>query len=178
MSSRGGILIVGVGSFHGDDRIGWYVAQRLVDTGIESADVCVRTAQVPLDLMNWISDFETLHVVDACASDIAGPCWRRIDCSGTTGGTVASGPPGIGTRHASGTHGWSLPDVLDLARRLGQLPSRVVVWAVESSQFEPGTEIATQVIDAANELIESLNREVQASLIAERGVQECMKSPS
>ncbi len=178
MSSRGGILIVGVGSFHGDDLVGWYVARRLIDTGIESTEVCVRTAQVPLDLMNWIGDFDTLHVVDACASDIDGPCWRRMDYSGTTEGTVADGSLRIVTRHASGTHGWSLTDVLELARRLGQLPSRVVVWAVESSRFEPGTEMANQVIDAANELIESLNREVQASLIAERGVQECMKSPS
>ncbi|MBL8818049.1 MAG: hydrogenase maturation protease [Planctomyces sp.] len=178
MSSRGGILIVGVGSFHGDDRVGWYVARRLIETGIESAEVRVRTAQVPLDLMNWIGDFETLHVVDACASDFAGPCWRRIDCSDTAEGTGADNSLRIVTRHASGTHGWSLPDVLDLARRLGQLPSRVVVWAVESSQFEPGTEIANRVVDAANEVIESLSTEVRASLIAQQGVLECMKSPS
>jgi Ni,Fe-hydrogenase maturation factor len=188
MSRKGGVLIVGVGSFHGDDRVGWYIARRLSLSSIGVDGVCVRTAQVPLDLMNWMSEYGTMHVIDACESDFGDRCWRRIDWSDSSDfealdGNASDNDASKGalrfvTRHASGTHGWSLPDVLKLAGRLGQLPSRVVIWAVESKQFEPGTEIAARVVCAANEVVEMLISELRIGEIPDQRVNACTKSPS
>ena len=69
-----GIRVVGVGSPHGDDRVGW----RLVEDLAESAGAGVEAVAVtqPLGLLDHLDGCSVLIVVDACR---AGPNSRGRD---------------------------------------------------------------------------------------------------
>jgi Ni,Fe-hydrogenase maturation factor len=82
------ILIVGIGSPHGDDSAGWHVVEQLrhhLGTGVESGlqtestsrfqpsraaprSIQLRQAMVPHDLIDWLSDCTALYIIDSCDS--------------------------------------------------------------------------------------------------------------
>ena len=92
MSQSGKILVVGLGSAHGDDQAGWLVAEQLlkkvsvlkkVSGTFEASEgqveslmressrhlfqhVDVRRAMIPLDVLDWLEGVSILHLCDAC----------------------------------------------------------------------------------------------------------------
>jgi hydrogenase maturation protease len=138
-------LIVGIGSPHGDDQLGWHVVDRLMD-GPTRDQVQLRKAKSPADVLNWLSDIDILIVCDAC---------------------YGLGPPGIARRWTwptdelpraewSGTHDLSLPQVLALAQRLGRLPSDVIIWGIEGSNRSVVDPLSDRVSVAASAGLESV----------------------
>lgn len=116
MSAKG--LLVGIGSPHGDDRVGWEIARR-VGERLGSALV-VRCARTPAELLDWLEGIDTLEVCDAVAGELpAGSvrCWQWP-------------APEIERAPFRGSHDLALPAVLALAERLGRLPPRVRIWGV------------------------------------------------
>jgi hydrogenase maturation protease len=126
-------LLVGIGSPHGDDRAGWEVVDRLASRAPEG--VVIRQAQVPMDLLGWLDDFERLVVCDA-AHHLGPPghtCrwkWPADEIEATAW---------------SGTHHLSLAATLALADRLGRSPPDVIVWAIAGESGEPGTQLSAEV---------------------------------
>jgi hydrogenase maturation protease len=128
------VRLVGVGSPHGDDHAGWWVAQRLAEVGprefwpgeIGPRDVGRRAVSIvsvasPVDLLEYLEGVEQLHVCDAFVGD---------------------GPPGklhrwhwpepvIQQQRFIGSHDISLAATLTLAQNLGRLPDEVVVWGID-----------------------------------------------
>ena len=78
MTETARTLIVGLGSDHGDDRAGWLVAEQLTAIDDISAATIVRKAVIPLDLINWLDDVDTLHIADACEMDSGETAVRRF----------------------------------------------------------------------------------------------------
>jgi hydrogenase maturation protease len=118
-------LVVGIGSPSGDDRFGWSVAELL--SGRLPPRCQIRRAAAPADLLDWLSDCEELIVCDACRGwGDAGKvvCWEWGNL------------PPIAVEFA-GTHDLGLIAVLTLAHRLGMLPKRVLIWAVEAPVASP-----------------------------------------
>lgn len=114
------ILVVGVGSHHGDDALGWRVAERVAE--LAGPSVCVRCAISPAHLLDWLANVTVLHVIDTCLADnrpgrVHRRRWPDLPVEIAT-------PP-------SSSHDFGLAQVLALAERLGMLPSRTIVWAVE-----------------------------------------------
>ena len=138
-------LFVGIGSPHGDDRLGWHVADALADrlqaseTGFPGGDsaglnapaslsqVAIRKAASPADVLDWLDGIERLIICDACRS---------------------GGQPGLAYRwtwpdraiaqaHCTGSHDLGLANVLELAQRLQRLPQVVIVWGVEAVTLQP-----------------------------------------
>ena len=92
MNDSGKVLVVGLGSAHGDDQAGWLVAEQLlkkvsvlkkVSGTLEASEgqveslmressrhffqhVVVRRAMIPLDVLDWLEGVSILHVCDAC----------------------------------------------------------------------------------------------------------------
>lgn len=133
-------LLVGVGSPHGDDQLGWEVAKRMQRT--QHNDMTVRLARTPTDLLDWLACVERLVVCDACRG------------AGKVGGVHRWTWPTnqLETLRWSGTHDVSLPAVLALAEQLERLPECVTIWAVEVGSSCPGATIspkARSVIAAA-----------------------------
>lgn len=116
MSARS--LLVGIGSPHGDDRVGWVIARRVAELAGDS--LVVRCARTPVELLDWLEGIDTLDVCDALLSEAAAGsvyCWRwparQIDRASF-----------------SGSHDLALPAVLAIAERLCRLPPRVRIWGV------------------------------------------------
>lgn len=132
VSASGRTLLVGLGSPHGDDQIGWIVT-RLVATQIEGLDAM--QLATPIDLVNMNDDLDRLVVVDACRG---------------TGDLTAAHRWVWPTREISlvqsaGTHSIGLPEVLQMAQQLGVLPAEVIVWGIEGRRFSPGSDLSSDL---------------------------------
>lgn len=144
------ILVVGVGSPHGNDQLGWLVARDLMQRSLNCCQA--RIAATPLELLDWIEDCEVLHVVDALhGRSTAGTIYRwtwpcaEIQFDGW-----------------SGTHDFNLPGVLALAEQLGLLPRQVFLWGIgvgnnQTDGSQP-TELAKWIESAANQIQCELGR--------------------
>ncbi|MDP3063937.1 MAG: hydrogenase maturation protease, partial [Chloroflexota bacterium] len=53
----------------------------------------------------------------------------------------------------SSTHAFGLADAIELARALGQLPPRLVVYGIEGERFEVGAGLSREVKRAVNEVV-------------------------
>ena len=111
-------LLVGIGSPHGDDSVGWEIARRVAHQVGDS--LLVRCARTPAELLDWLDGIDTLDVCDALVSEAAVGsfcCWQW------PAHEIERAPFG-------GSHDLSLPAVLALAANLGRLPPRVRIWGV------------------------------------------------
>jgi hydrogenase maturation protease len=66
------------------------------------------------------------------------------------------------------THRFGLADALELARALGRLPPRVVVYGIEGSRFAPGRPMSPAVAAAVERLAGVLSTEMAAASVAAR----------
>ena len=117
-------LVVGVGSDHGDDQIGWTVARSLLQRLRQDCEI--RLARSPSDLLGWLEGRERLVLCDACRGK--GPP-----------GTVYRWPwpcSGFSEVGWSGTHDLALTAVLALAEQFGWLPRTVVIWGIDVTPSE------------------------------------------
>ncbi|MCG6874519.1 MAG: hydrogenase maturation protease [Betaproteobacteria bacterium] len=155
------VRIFGIGSPFGDDRIGWEVIEALRKGDLlarfpaESvvAECCDRpsTRLIPL-LAN--ADFGIL--VDAMRSDSPPGTIRRL-----TVDDIESAPDAVSC------HGFGLGEALELARALGTLPPRLVVFGVELGQAGPGDGLSAAVQAAIPHAAKLVMEEINASLEAD-----------
>jgi hydrogenase maturation protease len=125
-------LIVGIGSPHGDDQIGWRVANTL-RFAVSPANE-VREASTPSQLLDWLDGVDRLIVCDACQVRRRGP----DDSSGDALRVHRWQRPTlqVSMLRSAGSHSFGLPQVLQLAERLGSLPQEVIVFGIEGRQFD------------------------------------------
>lgn len=135
-------LFIGVGSPHGDDQIGWHVADALSKVENLSQRVTIRKAAIPLDLLDWLEGVEFLGLCDAVESSSRVGSLMRWEWNNGQSGSFSEVLPALMRLKSQGSHDFDLPSVLDLAARLNRLPSRIVVWTVSAKQFEPGAALS------------------------------------
>jgi hydrogenase maturation protease len=116
-------LVVGIGSPHGDDRVGWEVASA-IDRQTDNA-IATRCARTPAELLDWLDGVEQLDVCDAVA-------WSTKEMAAEVGSVQCWQWPAAGLEQAPfrTSHDLSLTAVLTLAATLGRLPAQVRVWGV------------------------------------------------
>jgi hydrogenase maturation protease len=56
------------------------------------------------------------------------------------------------------THAFGLPEAVALSRRLGTLPARILVYAIEGVCFDPGAAVCPAVAEAVGAVAEELAR--------------------
>lgn len=138
-------LFVGIGSPHGDDRIGWQVADALEH--VELPNVELRQASTPSHVLDWLEGFDRLIVCDACLTESegrpTGPQVHRWEWP----------TPRLSTVRSAGSHAFGLPQVLELAQRLHTLPSEVVVFGVEGSRFNAFAELSTEIAQSFDKIV-------------------------
>lgn len=136
-------LVIGVGNeLRGDDGAGIAVARRLR----EATELDVRELQgEPTDLLDTWEGHDTVVLVDTMRSGADPGAIRRIDAS--------QAPLPIGLGGSTSTHAVGLGETLELARAMGRLPGRVVVFAIEGRRFEAGTPMSDAVQSGVSELV-------------------------
>jgi hydrogenase maturation protease len=136
-------LIVGIGSAHGDDQIGWLLADALTKMLADhppSRTIMVHKAKSPIDLLNWLDEkadanIQRLLICDACHG------------LGVPGTSCRWNWPNseLDNVRFSGSHDFGLTAVLQLAQSLGRLPPDVTVWGTQIEQARPGTGLSPQL---------------------------------
>ena len=144
------VLVAGVGSYHGDDQVGWLASQALADC-IDSDAASIRTASSPLELADWLAEeFDRLIVIDACRGLGAPGKLRRI----------AWPSDALLQTHWLGSHDLPLPAVLELSAVLNRLPPDVVIWAVEAARKQPCEGLSPEVSASLPLLIQQVAADV------------------
>jgi hydrogenase maturation protease len=148
LSRSPSILVIGVGSAHGDDQLGWLVAKDLIRRSPMGYQV--RIASTPLELLDWLDECRVLHLVDACEGAGSPGTIYRWDwpC------------PEIHAGRWSGTHDFNLCGALALAEQLGQLPPQVVIWGIERGN----NEVTDLLPESASNWIESAADQIQGEI--------------
>lgn len=145
-------LVVGIGSPHGDDQVGWIVARELAT--VMTGEVEVRTLTQPAGLLDGLHDVDHLVVCDAC-------------CSGRAAGELIRWTwpdPSIVIPERSGSHDLTLPFVLALAKRLGKLPERVTLWGVELGSDSPTAPLSMAVQNAVPGIVRTIVEDLRAGM--------------
>lgn len=148
-------MVIGLGNpDRGDDAVGLHVARRVAALGIAGVAVVEAGGDALAVLDHWAGAAQVV-LVDA-ASPLTEPGRvHRLDPSlGPLPRELALGS----------THAFGLADAVELARTLGRLPARMVIFAIEAAQCDHGAALSPAVAAA----VAPVARRIAAEL-AERG---------
>ena len=147
------VVAVGVGNpYRSDDGAGLAVAERLRET---APDVEVVTCeQEPLRLLDAWNGAELAIVVDAVSSGAPSGTVHRFDA------TAEPIPPSV---FRGSTHALGIGDAIELARTLGRLPDRVLVFGIEGERFTAGEQLSPAVAAAVGPLASELREEARCT---------------
>jgi hydrogenase maturation protease len=145
--------VIGVGNpWRGDDGAGLAVARRLRGTLPDGVDVLEREGE-PTSLLDAWEGADALWLVDAVSSGAPPGTLHRLDAA------EQELPAGM---FGASTHHFGLAEAVELARALGRLPRRTVVFGVEGARFDAGEGLTPEVDAAAARVAEAVREEVLA----------------
>ena len=148
---RSRTLIIGLGNeYRRDDAVGLVVARRLREAAPESVLVLEETGEGASLLESW-RDADTVILIDAVQSGAAPGTVHRLD---------ACERPIAKEFFRFSTHAFGLAEAVELARALGRLPPRLVVYGVEGKSFEAGVGLSPEVEAAVGEVVERVLAEL------------------
>ena len=146
-------VVVCVGNeLRGDDAVGPAVAQRLRERAADVEVVVCR--QEPSRVLDAWEDAGAALIVDAVSSGAPPGTVHRFD---------ASERPVPAAVFRGSTHALGVGEVVELARALGRLPGRVLVYGVEGRSFVAGEPLSPEVATAVDELAAVLAEEVRCT---------------
>lgn len=126
-------VVIGVGNaYRGDDAAGREVA-RLVRERVPDGLAVVVCELEPTRLIDAWDGADAAFVVDAVSSGAEPGTVHRFD---------ATRKPLPSHEFRSSTHALGIGETVELARAIGRLPSRIVVFGVEGKSFGSGTELS------------------------------------
>ena len=144
MRGPGGILIVGVGNpGRGDDAAGRIAAARLRARAPKGLRIAESDGEAT-SLIALMQEAEEVVLIDAIVSNGEPGTIARIE-AGTS--PLPSGRFGLSS------HGFGLAEAIELARALGQLPPRCVIYGVEGRSFGHGDPLSGEVDAAVDDVV-------------------------
>ncbi|MFZ3034271.1 MAG: hydrogenase maturation protease [Parvibaculum sp.] len=126
------------------------VARILSEEAPDDVSVIVSQGE-PAGLIDAWTNMEAVFLVDACVSGGGAGTIQRFDA-------VQSPLPE--QFDAISTHGFGVSAAIELARAIGNLPRRLIVYGIEASEFEPGTPLSTSAQRAAQEVAGRIREEL------------------
>lgn len=140
--------IIGIGNdFRRDDAAGLVVARALKARAPAGCEVLEASGE-GTQLMELWKDAEAVILIDALQSGHSPGAIRRFEAHRET-------LPARSFRYS--THAFSLGEAIELARALGQLPARVLVFGIEGRDFSAGEGLSEEVAAAAQALAEEIS---------------------
>jgi hydrogenase maturation protease len=154
------VLVIGCGRRDcGHDGLGPRVAEVVSALNLPQVEVLAEEAP-SVDLVEVLNEAaeagrpSLLVIVDAALADLDHPVgtWLRIDYRET--------PDALRARGNRGTHAISIPEILEMARRLGVLPPKVWVYAGFGDGFEAGLLTPEVTIELASVMADVVAHDV------------------
>jgi hydrogenase maturation protease len=148
------LKVVGIGNaWRSDDAVGLVIARGLREVLPKSVEVLEREGE-PTGLIETWADAQVLWIVDAISSGASPGTVHRVDASHEE----------LPERFGGGsTHHFSLGETVAMARALGRLPERVIVFGVEGERFDLGEELTPRVAAAVPGVVAAVRSEVERS---------------
>ncbi|HUG69251.1 MAG TPA: hydrogenase maturation protease [Pirellulaceae bacterium] len=141
-------LVIGVGSPHGDDAVGWRVVDQLA-TNVPATVQAVAVRE-PTQILPHLADAERVWIIDGSRSGGRPGAITRLEWHA---GCL------LGDSRAS-SHGCGVDDVLRLSSALGYPASNVVIYAIELSETKPATPLTPEVAAAVTEVTQRILAEI------------------
>lgn len=147
------IRIAGVGSPQGDDAVAWHVVRELHDRLGRLPGVELHRLDGGQQLFDLLDGQGTLFVIDAVLGENVGTIhrleWpdRRVE-----------------VMRPGSTHLLSPAEALALAATLRTLPPRVLIFAIEAANFNPGDQLSSPLEDAIPKLARRIVDEVNSGM--------------
>lgn len=162
-------LIVGLGSHHGDDQVGWLILDKLRQRGfpserllrlrhpaelldIEEADRCETLSPEQSNCVSNVAvgkgplENDTLVVCDACRGNQSPGAIQLMNWPDNH----------VVYQRCFGSHDLSFCDVMELGKTFHRLPGTVQVWVVEAGNVSSCGELSPEVALAAERVAESI----------------------
>jgi hydrogenase maturation protease len=153
-------LLIGIGNpDRGDDAVGVAVARKVREATPRRDVTVAELIGDQLALLDAWDGARNVYIIDAV-------------CSGGVPGTVYSfdARQPLDTRFRNrGTHTFSLADVIELARALGRLPSRLAGYGIEGAAFELGAGLSPEAEAAVKAVTSRLLGELKALQAVQAG---------
>ena len=150
MSARRRVVICAGNRYRGDDAVGLEIAARLRREIAPEHDLLTLEGE-PTTLLDRFDSAELLILVDAVAGAGAAGAIHRFDASREQLPRSVFG---------ASTHAFGLGETIELARVLGRLHGRVLVYGITGENFGAGEGLSPSVAAAAAEV----TREILANL--------------
>lgn len=145
------MLVIGVGNeLRGDDGAGLAVARRLRVDASAPVDVAEQGGE-SIDLLQAWEGRDAVVLVDTMRSGAPTGTIRRFEASDEPL------PRDIGS--SSSTHLLGVGEAIELARALGQLPRRTIIYAIEGAEFTAGTTLSEELRARLADLAAAVLRE-------------------
>ncbi len=139
-------VVIGIGNaLRGDDAAGVAVAERLQGVACE---------EEPSRLIEAWEGADAAVLIDTVVSGAPPGTLHRFDASTT---------PIPARQLRSSTHAIGLAETIELARALGKLPPRVVVYGIEGESFDAGAPLSPDVEAAVTRLVATIEEELCTS---------------
>jgi len=145
------VVVICVGNpQRGDDAAGRAVA-RALGASLGDIDIVEEDGEATRVLAR-LEGADAAYIVDACVSGAHSGDIHRFE--------VGAEPLPQGAFAGASTHGFGLGEALELARALGALPPRCVVYAIEGETFEAGAPMSPAVAAAVAVVADSLRKDI------------------
>ena len=146
------IRIIGLGNeLRGDDAVGLLAARRL-RRAVGNRTEVIEAEMAGVDLIELMKGARVVILIDAAKSGQNPGIIHRLDASDS--------PIGVRTFLRS-SHALGISDALELARTIGVLPPRVIVYGIEAGNTEAGQALSSPVAKALDEIVGRIIRECE-----------------
>ena len=150
-TSKARVVVIGVGNpYRRDDAAGLVIARRLRQKAPAHVTVIEHEGE-PTALLEAWKDAHAVFLIDAVFSGAEPGTVHRLDAQ-------ASAIPQELFRYS--THAVSVAEAIELARVLGQLPPKLVVYGIGGKDFSAGLGLSPEVEGRVDELVERVLREL------------------
>ena len=149
------VRVVGMGSSHGDDAVGWAIISELEKLpAISGCEVCrVHGGNKLIDLLEGLTSLILIDAIESSSKvgELHQFTWpdSRIDCLA-----------------AASTHHFGVAQAFQLAQALGVLPKTIIVLAIAIGRFSPGVILSPAVISTVPGIARQVH--LMASELAKR----------
>lgn len=147
MTDRHDILLIGIGNeLRGDDAVGLHIARAVRDLALPDILVKEESGEGAALIELW-RGHRNVILVDAISSGSAPGLIHCIDAS------VATVPREL---FRCSTHAFGVAGAIELSRRLGHLPERIMLFGVEGKTFRQGKGMSRIVRAKTKDLLEDI----------------------
>jgi hydrogenase maturation protease len=144
-------LVIGLGNdFRCDDGAGRIAARRVRELAGDAIHVIEESGEGAALMEAW-RGAEFVVMIDAVHSGAEPGAIHRLDAQAQ--------PIPANFFHYS-THAFSVAEAVELARALGQLPPRLIVYGIEGRDFTSGEGLSPEVASAVEQVAQSITSEL------------------